>query len=226
MAEETGTNREITPLKKPSIYTEFILWTAMPYGEKEKLGLETQEQFCEFYKIGKNTPASWKERHDFEQRVDAILKMWSTDKTPDVVHSIYRTAVKGNPLSQMLWLKYFKKFTEKSEVTVTKKVEFGVNDVRFLIEGLPEPLRSEHYGNLRKLIDDASMVRRARDSEGMSWRDGPAPALLDQPDHDAQDVRSERGDGVAESDSPSVRFSVVRTIPASDNKSPSRRWQE
>jgi hypothetical protein len=232
MVQEKRTNTENNLPIKADIYREFILWTAMPVSEKVKLGIETQGQFCEHFKIDKNTPKRWKERSDFEKRVDAILKMWSNDKTPDIIHSIYRTAVKGNPLSQKLWLQYFKKFTEKSEVTVTQKVEFGVNDVRFIIEGLPEPLRSEHYANLRKLIDDAVMVRNARDSEGLSWRDGPAPTISDDTDQTTQNIRGEGTYVVAESNQTSIRSDMgnqrhrATHTSASDYQSTERRWQE
>lgn len=190
---------EKTNLIKPDIYKEFILWTALPPIEKQKLGIETQTAFCEYYKVHINTTTKWKERPDFEKRVDAILKMWSTDKTPDVVYGIYRAAVKGNPMSQMLWLQYFKKFNpKKEEEDDRKKVEYGVNDIRFLISTLPEPLRTKHYGYLRELIEDAQQLRHAGRLEDITTTTVESQgAVSDETDNDAQDVSGKGADEVS-----------------------------
>lgn len=226
MSEIVQLKTEITPLKKADVYREFILWTAMPYEEKKRLGLETQGSFCEHYNLNKSTPSRWKERPDFESRVDAILKMWSTDRTPEVVQAIYRAAVKGNPLSQKLWLQYFKGFTEKSEVTV-KKVEIGVNDIRFLIEAMPEPIRTKFYGYIREIIDTANALRNARQLDDRPLEDKDTETALPRDaDHDAQDASSKSANVVAKSNSRSIRTDMVGQTQSSHHKSTPRRWQE
>lgn len=210
---------------KRDIYREFILWTAMPYKEKERLGLETQEAFIAYYKIGANTPTRWKHRPDFEGRVDAILKMWSTDKTPDVVHSIYRSAVKGNPMSQMLWLQYFKKFNPKKEDTDEKKVVLGINDIRYAIEQLPENLKKKHYGYLRELTEDIAACRNARDIEDDVWYARPETTISDEADNDAQDIpNKESSNAVAKSHKASIRADMVGPISESNHQSAERWW--
>lgn len=209
---------------KATVYQEFVLWTAMPSIEKRRLGLESQKAFAEYHNISENSLSNWKQRADFEPRVDAILKMWSVGKTPDVVHGIYAAAVKGNPMSQMLWLKYFKGFSEKSEVTVTNKVEVGVNDIRHLIELLPEPLKSKHYANLRELLDDSVAVRDARSVEDGHWTARPADPISDEADHDAQDVPEPKGYEVAESHPTGVRAIVERQFFSSDYQGTARWW--
>lgn len=224
MQQLSGTNREKTALIKPDIYREFILWTAMPHPEKVKLGLETQGAFCEHYNIGKNTPGAWKMRPDFESRVDALLKMWSTDKHPDVVHAIYRSAIKGNPMSQMLWLQYFKRFNPKADAEADrKKVEISENDIRHLIEILPEPLKSKHYANLRDLLDDASSVANARVAEDDRWTEKPQEPVLDEADNDAQNVPEPEAYALAESDSCGIRGNLESSVVSFHNKS-SARW--
>ncbi len=178
--------------KRRDLYTEFILWTAMPSEEKKKLGLEWQMDFAKHHNVEESTLSRWKRRADFEVRVDAILKMWGADKTPDVVHAIYKTALKGNPLSQKLYLQYFKGFSEKTEVQHTAKVEVGVNDIRFIIDGLPEPERSKFHGYIREIVDYANAVKNARELDETVWDEQPAESVLDEADHDAQDI-SEQG---------------------------------
>lgn len=187
-------SQQIARIKQPmlrDLYTEFILWTAMPHAEKIRLGLEWQQDFAAHHHVDESTLWRWKKRGDFEQRVDAILKMWSTDKTPDIVHAIYRTAVKGNPMSQMIWLQYFKHFNtkESEKANESKKAEYGVNDIRFLISTLPEPYKTKHYGYLRELIEDAQQLRHAGSLEDVTETVvEPANGVPGQTDNDAQDV--------------------------------------
>jgi hypothetical protein len=94
-------------------------------------------------------------------------------------------------------MQLFEGFTEKTESTEIKKVEVGVNDIRFLIDALPEPLKSKHYGNLRELLDDASSVRNARSVESDRWNERPAQTISDETDNDAQNVPGDRANAVA-----------------------------
>ncbi len=159
MPNLTVTNNEKREVKRPDIYREFVLWTAMPYKEKIALGIETQSQFAEYYKVHLNTTTAWKQRPDFEDRVDAILKMWSIDKTPSVIHAIYSTAVKGNPTSQLLWLQYFKKFNPKKEETKSKGPVLSIGDIRYAINLLPDHLKEKNYGYLREITEDIAKAR-------------------------------------------------------------------
>jgi hypothetical protein len=153
-------NREIRDVKRIDVYEEFILWSAMPPTERIKLGIETQEQFSQFYKISINTPTAWKRRHGFEQRVTALRKEWAFSKTGAVIEGIYRSALKGNPHSQKLWLQYFHGFSEKVEVKQTPQIILTANDIRFIIEGMPEPQKSICWDHLRSIMDEAIMLRQ------------------------------------------------------------------
>lgn len=234
MNQQTATNRDKTTppstnkrgVYKISLYNEFILWSAMPPVEKNRLGIESQNAFCDFYKISHNTPTPWKLRPDFYERVDKILIMWARDKKPDIVQGIYRSAVKGNSDSQRIWLQYFEGWTEKKQLEVTTKVDVSPHDIRALIDVLPEPLRSKHYGNLRELFDDASAVKNARVIEDDIWSERPPIGLLGEADHDAPIVSNEeRVDEVARSYPKGVRCDVVRTIHPYHYQS-AERWRE
>ena len=220
--------REIKGPYRDAIYREFILWTAMPYEERVNLGIESQKEFTEYYKIGVNACTTWKHRKDFEDRVDEIVKVWSNEKTPAVIHSIYRGAIKGNPMSQMLWLQYFKKFNPKQQQQEEeKKVVLGVNDIRYAIEQLPEPMKTECYGYLRTIAENLVSYKNSRDITDDNWDEQPTQSISDEANNDAQDVRYiEQPNAMAESDTPGVRRDMVRTVPKSHNQSTERWWQE
>lgn len=170
------TNGENRQPKRVDIYEEFVLWSSMPPSERFKLGIETQEQFVEFYKIGINTPTAWKRRPDFEARVTLLRREWAFSRTSAVIEGIYRAALKGNPFSQKLWLQYFHNFSEKQIVAVAPARVGGVNDVLALIEALPENRREKHYAWLREFIYDASIAKQKAQEDGdMSAWDQPMP---------------------------------------------------
>lgn len=212
---------------KADVYNEFILWTAMPHQERVRLGIEWQYQFEDFYSVNGSTLTRWKERIDFEQRVDKILKMWSTDMTPAVVHSIYRTAIKGNPMSQLLWLQYFKGFNPKPKDEERKMVEIGVNDIRFLIESIPEPTRTKFYGYLREIIDTAVALRRAGEMENRPLpNEEPERALLGEANNDASNVQRAETNDIPASDQGRIRKDMVREIYAYHHQGAPWWWQE
>lgn len=185
-------------IKRIDVYQEFILWTAMPPTEKGKLGIDTQTEFCEKYKISHNTPTRWKSRTDFINQVTELRRQWAFEKTSEVIQGIYLSALKGNPFSQKLWLQYFLGFTEKTETTVTGKVEMSENDIRFIINGFPEPERTKYHGYITEIIDHAYALRNARIVEDNVWDDRrPEDEIQDEANTDALDVPAERTNAVA-----------------------------
>ena len=67
----------IEKIRKPSTYDEFIYWLAMPTPAKMKMGIETQTQFAEFFKVSERTLLRWKES---EQLVDKDFKVFKDSK--------------------------------------------------------------------------------------------------------------------------------------------------
>lgn len=217
------------PHKKTGVYTEYILWSAMPESERLTLGISDQKTFAAKYKVHESTLSNWKKRGDFDQRVDALVKMWARDRTPTVIMGIYKSAVGGNSQSQRLWLEYFHDHSQKLEVTSTTKVELSPNDLRFIIDGFPEPDRTKFYGYLRDIIDFANALRRARqldDEPAPEQYDEPEEPLLEQADHDAPNVPEQKGDALAESDPASLRCDMVWQILAHYHEGAARWRQE
>lgn len=173
MINKKVTNSDKREPKRIDIFEEFVLWSAMPPTERYKLGIETQEQFVEFYKIGINTPTAWKQRRGYEERVTALRKEWAFGKTSAVIEGIYRSALKGNPMSQKLWLQYFHGFSEKLQIAQASQVVITTNDIRFLIESLPEPMKSKHYMFLRELLDDSVAAKDAGTVDASFWVERP-----------------------------------------------------
>lgn len=201
---------KVTIPQKLDQYEDFIEWYALPLEAKRKVKIITQADFCKKFKLAPNTLTAWKRRPEFVTRVRALRTDWGFDRTSDVLNGMYKSALKGNDKSQKLWLQYFENFSEKTEQTNVNKVEIGVNDIRFLIEQLPEPMKSNHYANLRQLLDDVTAFRNAREAEDSIVADGPPQPLLGQTNQPAQHVPDTEADEVAEGDTAGVRENMVR----------------
>ena len=154
------TNREKRSPKRLDVYEEFLLWSAMPPGERARLGTETQEQFADRYKVGINTPTAWKRRPDFVTRVTAIRTELAFERTGDVIDGIYQSALKGNSASQTLWLKYFSGIDNTQSGTLGKPDFFSMDDIKMLIEALPEDKRDRHYNNVSELVSEVQQLSR------------------------------------------------------------------
>jgi hypothetical protein len=214
-----------TPMKRPDVYRQYVLWTAMHPLEKRDLGIETQKAFAEYYDVNEGTLSVWKTRKDFEPQVDEILQQISVGKTPAVIQGIYQAAVKGNPMSQLLWLQYFKKFNPKTEVVHTNKYELSTGDIRFIIEQLPDELKFKYYGYLREIIDTAQALRRAGQLSDRDAPDAqPETVVPDEADHDARDVPGEKADEVAPRYQSCVRADMVGEVFSNHYQGAARGW--
>ena len=207
------------------IFDEFVIWSATPTPVRVKTGIETIEQFSEYHHIGRTTLWRWQSRPEYEARVRELRKKWGFEKTQGVIEGIYRSAVKGNSDSQRIWLQFFEGWSEKSTVENIKKVEVGVNDIRFLIEGMPEPTRTKFYGYLREIIDEAVALRNAGElADGLNEDDGIENSVSGEADHDAQDVPEQKEDGVARRHQGSVREDMVGILSSGNYQGPAR-WR-
>lgn len=217
---------DFSRMRKVDKYQEFILWFAMPTVERMKLGIDTQKAFAEYYMVNETTLGRWKDRPDFLPRVDAIQMKWGQEKTSDVIQAVYKSAIKGNPMSQLLWLQYFKGFSakKKEEEAQEVKKEFGVGDIRFLIEQLPDDLKQKHYGYLRELLDDASAHRNTDGAQDSGWTTRPTLAISDETDNNAQVVSDGAANALAESNSAGLRCYMVREASAYNHQSSARWW--
>lgn len=217
-------------LEYVSTYDEFILWFALPRHEKISMGLETQKAFAADQHLSERTLNRWKDRPDFLPRIKALRDKWAKERGSDVVAAIYRSAINTKspaaPAAQKLWMQIFEGFSEKSQVEHTTNAELTVNDIRFVIEQLPEPLKSKHYANLRELLDDAAAFERARDAQDSRGSDGSAEAILREADHPAPQLPGKSSDEMAKGDQSGVRSDMVGQTPAHNHESAPRRGQE
>lgn len=218
-------SKNIQPIKA-NIYAEFIFWYAMPNEEREKTGMKNQNEFAAKHKIHITTLTNWKDRHDFQARVDKIQNQWGQEMTGEVIKGMLKSAVKGNPMSQMLWLQYFKKFNPRAEAEASAASQISVNDIRFLIEGLPEPLKSKHYDHLRELYEDAESIRNSIEAESVDWAERAEESIPAEAVDDAQDVSGERADEISGSDQERLRKDLEWQVPPHHNQSTERWWQE
>lgn len=146
---------------KNAIYQEFVRWSALPYGERLILRILDQGEFARKFNVNKDTLTRWKNRSDFESSVDKLQKHWGHAKTPDIVHAIYRSAIKGDAKSQKLWMDRFTNFGKnKNDKEQKPALLVQEGDIRELINMLPDFLKKKHSIALRMIIDDASMLRR------------------------------------------------------------------
>ena len=215
---------------KATVYNEFVIWYSMPLNEKEKCGIETMGQFSQYYKVSKDTLTNWKNRPDFQARTDKLIMDMGHAKTADVVQGMYKAAVKGNPMSQMLWLQFFKKFNPKGEQeNESKQIQITVDDIRFLIEALPEPLKTKHYDNLRQLLDDSAAIAHAIDDgeipdnlrtiASRHWDEGFEDTISVETNNDAQHVQVERTHAIPRSYPQSVCTDMERQVSPRDHQS-------
>ncbi len=97
---------------KHAEYYLFARWIATPSIFRDP---PNQGAFQEKYNVSGQTLVNWKNDPNFWEDVKREIKEWTKEKTPDVIAAIYRSAIKGNPFSQKLWLQAFDEFQEKSE---------------------------------------------------------------------------------------------------------------
>ena len=170
-------------IRKISVYYEFVLWSAMPPVERVRLGIENQEQFASYYGVETSTLSRWKQRPDYQPKVREILAMWAKGRTPDIVQGIYRAAIKGNSMSQLLWLQYIEGYHPKAKVKVEQPL-FTANDVLSLIHMLPEPEKTKHLGYHKQLLGDLHDHKVKEQASDSMWTDKPPLNLPEYADRE------------------------------------------
>jgi hypothetical protein len=210
-------------------YDEFILWYALPGHEKAKMGIERQGDFADYHKLSERSLVRWKQRPDFYIRVQSLRAEWAKSRTSDVIAAMYKSALSsgpGAPIAQKLWMQVFEGFSEKSEVEHSAKVEVGINDIRFIINGLPEPHRSKFYGYIDEIVATVDQTRINGTFEDAEWTPQLEAPISDDSDQDAREVSDTGANEVPESDTDSIRVHLVGSLSARNYQSAQRRWQE
>lgn len=149
MPQSIQNDSENKRILKSEIYSAFVQWSAFPRREIDGVFIEDQNHFAKHFGVSKDTLSLWKKRPEYGMLVDKKHRDWAFDKDPDIYYSIYKNAIKGNASSQRLWMKLFHGFGQKKETLP----ELSVNDIRFMINVLPEKLHNKYYTFLRQLLD-------------------------------------------------------------------------
>lgn len=159
----TGIPRgELVPSPKKDTYAQFVLWSAMTPEERAWHGIETREQFCRVHEVPNvGLLEIWTKRRDFKSRVTIFREDWAFSKTSEVLGSVYAAACNGDHRSQRLWLEHVHHMTEKYDPDKPKRIEVTPDDIRYMIDGLPEPMKTRNYERLREIIDEMADAARA-----------------------------------------------------------------
>ena len=156
MALQKQNNAENKGVYKNSVFREFVRWSALPPMEAfQEMGVQDQNEFAEKFKVNKDTLTRWKNRPEFAQGVDKLQHQWGFGKTPNVVHAIYRSAIKGNSRSQRLFMNYFTNFGKKNGKDLEYQPLIREEDIRYLITMLPKYRQDRYHNLLRDLLYDS-----------------------------------------------------------------------
>jgi hypothetical protein len=208
---------------------EFAFWFSLPLKERKSAGHSTIQEYADNHDIDPKTLWRWRQDPLFTKLTDHLRQKWGQDMTASVMDGWKLACEKGNPLAIELWLAYFHDFTRKTalDVNEAKKNEYGVNDIRSIIDTLPEGLRQKHNGYLRELLDDLATIERARSYAEPGSDAGPVEGPVQgYAGENAPSVPSEAANAMAESDPGSVRKDMERKVYPRHNESAARRGQE
>ncbi|MDE2071187.1 MAG: hypothetical protein KGI70_00435 [Patescibacteria group bacterium] len=151
-------------LSDAEAYEQFVLWSALTPEERSWRGVQTREQFCKMYGVPSlRLLDAWAQRADFGQRVAALREDWIIFKTGDVLGEIYTSARGGNLRSQKLWLDYAQRIKEKRDAAGPKLDRLSPDDVRQVIDMLPEGLRNNNYMRLQAIRDDIALYQQEQE---------------------------------------------------------------
>ena len=147
------------PYKK-DVYARFIEWQALTSKERAKVDIPFAKDFAKKYGIREATLSEWKKRPEFHElkREAQILKL--SDETSDVLDGLKRRCIKyGMAYDVELFLLYVERWDRKHVLEILGEVKLGDNDIRTLIDGLPEEKQKKFYDILTELIAEAEQTR-------------------------------------------------------------------
>lgn len=148
-------------LSDAEAYEQFVLWSALTPEERSWRGIQTREHFCKTYGVPNvRLLDAWAQRADFEQRVAALREDWIILKTGDLLGEIYSVARDGDFKSRRLWLDYARRIKEKRDAAGPKPSRLSPDDVRQVIEMLPEALRNLNYMRLENIKSDVVIYQQ------------------------------------------------------------------
>ena len=128
--------------KKPykiDIFGRFVNWIALPTSERRKIGVENQVAFAKKYGIRNATLTDWKKREDFGKLKQEAQILRLQNDTSDVLEGLKNRCIKyGMAYDVELFLLYVEKWDRKHVLEILGEVKLGDNDIRTLVDLLPE----------------------------------------------------------------------------------------
>lgn len=112
-------NSDLSGLKKPQAYMDFILFMAIPdVLRQELMDVSTQQEFAEKYKVNTDTLVEWKKRVGFWDDVVSVRKEFFRARTANVIlaletKSLDPQKVQGQDVR--ILLTYTGEYSEKTE---------------------------------------------------------------------------------------------------------------
>ena len=145
---------------KSTIFGRFVDWIALPTSERINIGIETQKAFAKKYGVQERTLTEWKQRTDFgDQKREAQILRLQND-TADVLEGLKNRCIRyGMAYDVELFLLYVEKWDRKHILEILSEVKLGDNDIRTLVDLLPENKQKLFYDTLTNLIAEAESAR-------------------------------------------------------------------
>ncbi len=159
-AIKTNNNRGGRKMRKRDIFIRFVEWIALTIKEREKIGVPTQQEFANKYKINTGTLSEWKKRSDFNKLKSEAQIEKLQDSTTDVLEGLKNRCIKyGMAYDVELFLLYVEKWDRKHVLEILGEIKLGDNDIRTIIGLLPENKQKVFYDTLVNLIAEAENTR-------------------------------------------------------------------
>jgi hypothetical protein len=173
-----------TSVYKEDVFKKFVLFFSLPDPEKcQMFGVEkdpitgkvkvpTQQDFALKYGLAFETLSRWKNRKDFMDAVNMVRRQWGRERTSNVMASLYNRCLKyGMAYDIETYLAYFDNWS-RTQVVKHVQEKFDVDDIRTIINSLPEGAQKDAYEKLGQVIAIAESVgentKSERDATGES----------------------------------------------------------
>ena len=121
-------------LKKPTEREMLCRFVSLPkVYRQEEFGYKNLTDFAKKYKVNPGTISDWLKEDEIKEKIRENWKVWGRDKTPDVLISLYRTAIREGKASEVkAWMQIVEDIKEempsterpvKIELIVRKSIE-------------------------------------------------------------------------------------------------------
>lgn len=132
----------------------------IPYDEKTRkyTAKPTSTRFAEKYDVHINTLTNWKQRKDFNTAVNQKRNLWGLEKVPNVMAALYQRCLRyGMAHDVELFLAYYERWDRKAAIA-NPPVSFTPDDIRSIIDVLPEDRQEYFHGLITNAIAEAQSL--------------------------------------------------------------------